>query len=176
VEAQYWATWHHVILPLTSKCQMMIHPFVIPSQCHCTYHIIQTSMWHTIVRSCHVILCHVSHLQWCHVSHPDSSTTTPTQINTNAPCHVSCMVIRPVQSTSMLALYRLYNQHFFFLFDETNRSRYISHTTSRLSLLKLCWVHIDEAYAHIRFEEIMSTFMFRPSWTPSWLLYPIWIK
>jgi hypothetical protein len=34
-----------------------------------------------------------------------------------------------------------------------------------LSLFKFFWVHIDEVYAHVHFEAIMSTLNFRPSWT-----------
>jgi hypothetical protein len=31
-----------------------------------------------------------------------------------------------------------------------------------LSPFKLCWVRIDEAYAHVCFESILRTFIFRP--------------
>jgi hypothetical protein len=32
----------------------------------------------------------------------------------------------------------------------------------RLIPFKLCWVRIDEAYAHVHFESIMRTMRFRP--------------
>jgi hypothetical protein len=60
-----------------------------------------------------------------------------------------------------MPLYRLYNHHFFFMFGKMNRSPYLEHTLC-LSQFKLCWVRIDEAYAHICFESIMRTLIFRP--------------
>jgi hypothetical protein len=40
-----------------------------------------------------------------------------------------------------------------------------------LSPFKLCWVRNDEAYTRSCFEAILSTFIFRPSWTHfgSWI-------
>jgi hypothetical protein len=44
-----------------------------------------------------------------------------------------------------------------------------------LSPFKFCWVHNVEAYAHVHFEEILRTFIFRPfkalsgSWIQFWI-------
>jgi len=44
-----------------------------------------------------------------------------------------------------------------------------------LSPFKFCWVRKDEAYTHVCFEVILSTYIFRPSWTHFGFLDPFWI-
>jgi hypothetical protein len=137
VAAHDWATWHHNTFPLTTTCKHPIRPRVY----------LATSS-------------HANSVVWtCHMSQYNSSTCHPsTAKSASLPHH----------------LYRMYGQlprqH---CTDYTvnknllvwkNEQNVISFTYSVcLSPFKLRWVHNDEAYAHIRFEAIMSTLIFRPS-------------
>lgn len=96
--------------------------------------------------------CHVSPLQWWHMSLPNWSTC-PGHVNSICPitlphvtskgCHVSYMKSTTSMPTVLprhlygctaytisyhMALYGLYNQHFFFLFGKMNRMWYQEHT------------------------------------------------
>jgi hypothetical protein len=112
---------------LYATCPMWICPHVykgvFPVTCYYTCH------------TCHVLyscitlprqsygraMCHPCSGGTCH-NITGQRVTINCQVSANAPCHVSCMAIWPVQSANMSALYRLYNQHFFYMFGKMNRS------------------------------------------------------
>jgi hypothetical protein len=72
-------------------------------------------------------------------------------------CYVS--TVRTVQSTKILHVWKNEQNVISFAYDV------------RLSPFKLCWVRNDKAYTHVRFEVILRTLIFRPSWTHfgSWI-------
>jgi len=87
----------------------------------------------------------------CHVSPPKDATSALT-----LPCHVNCMITRPVQSA---ATWHCTGCTIIFLsLVWKNKHIVISGEYDvRLSSFKLCWVRIYEVYTHIRFETIMRT-------------------
>jgi hypothetical protein len=108
------ATWqpmtgpHGIILLAYIKdtCQPPIRPHLhLPRQSVATW----------LYRPCHVSPCHVSPLQWCHVLQSNSSTCLPACLPCQhaTHCHITCMVIWTVQSSTTSALYRLYSQQNF---------------------------------------------------------------
>jgi hypothetical protein len=113
---------------------------------------------------CHPLNCPpISH--HCHVSLPMHH------------CHITCMVVRIVRLAATLALYglyRLYSHQILPIWKNEQIVIYFLYGVHWIPF-KLHSVCIDEAYAHVFFEEIMSTLMFRPSWTHlgSWIQF--WI-
>jgi hypothetical protein len=106
----------------------------------------------------------------------------PFHVNVNCVCHVNCTdpstSTQTVPATSFVRMYGLYIQlphgtiqtiqSSFFLPVWKNEQITISRAYDvRLIPFKLCWVHIDEAYAHVHFEDIMRTFIFRLFRAPS---------
>jgi hypothetical protein len=148
-----------------ATCQNIIRPPIF--RCVCL-----VSIQHTChVSSCQlylpcqlvprVTLAVVPHVTiWLvHIYLPTSVPTHPaTSVVFCMSCTVSCHIntvhiVWTIQST-------------FFFFFWPNEQIVISFTYDVcLSPFKLRWVHIDEAYAHVCFESILSTLIFRPSWT-----------
>jgi hypothetical protein len=106
----------------------------------------------TVVPCVTLLLVHLS---------PSTTQTVPMHH-----CHITCMVVRAVQSAATSTLYRLHSHQFLYVWQNEQIAISFAYDV-HLSPFKLCWVHIEEAYAHVRFEEILSTSIFRPSWTPS---------
>jgi hypothetical protein len=103
----------------------------------------------------------------------DSTTTCP-HVSAQSACHCTCHVT--VWSYDLYS--QLPRQHctdctvIKILHVWKNEQIVISFAYGVcLSPFKLCWVRNDEAYAHVCFEVILSTLIFRPSWTHfgSWI-------
>jgi hypothetical protein len=118
-------------------------------------------------------------IEWatCHhtISHQDATCQQLIhplnfQLSATQPCHVSYGL--PHQHP--YRLYKLYNQHPFFLHVCHFEQNVISLSPDvHLNPNKLCWVHNDEAYAPVRFEAIPSTLNFEQNLIP-WITPPHW--
>jgi hypothetical protein len=103
----------------------------------------------------------------CHLSNDDWSTQLPTCLL----CHCMplylprhCTVVRLVQSDATSALYEQYNHQILPVWPNEQIMTSFAYDVC-LSMFKLCWVCINEVYTHVHFEFILSTLIFRPSWT-----------
>jgi len=153
--------WHHSIHQPTAMFQMRIFPAVTSSSWSTDRTLPRVS-----VRTCH--------------AHPCSGDTChflvgpPVHVNIRMPshpttCHLQKLPTMPstlaVWSYDLysfhVALYRLYNHHFFPVCPNEHIKISGAYNVC-LSPFKLCWVHIDEAYTHVCFEAIMRNFIFRP--------------
>jgi hypothetical protein len=108
--------------------------------------------------------CHPCSGDMCHnISGPLSPSTT--QSTPTDHCHItirSYILVHSSGTSTPYRLYRLYNHQIFPVWK--NEQIVISWSYDiRLSPFKLRWVHIDEAYTHVRFEEILRTLIFRAS-------------
>jgi hypothetical protein len=133
-------------------------------------------------------------MKWCHVTAHDWATwhhtiypkyaTCQNRIHppVNIICTVNmkkylphnCTIVRPVQSNSTSTLYRLYELHNHQILHVWKNEQIAISFAYGVCLcpFKLRWVHNDEAYAHARFEVILSSLIFRPSWIHFGLFLP----
>jgi hypothetical protein len=154
---------------LIRPCPPTLAPF------HVSLSVQSASTCHTPVRSLPIQLyrcatCHHCNGATCHSLNrpPVFPISMPTHF------HVTCTSVQTVRSAATSTLYRLYNQQILPVWPNEQITIYFEYNV-RLSLFKLHWVRIDEAYTHIHFEEILRTLIFRPSWTHfgSWIQF--WI-
>jgi hypothetical protein len=162
VAAQDWATWHHVICRTHAMCQSPIHPH-LPCVCsvtfHCIFHVFHVSYGRVTCHPCSGDMCHsLTH------SHVLSQSTSSPHQHANEPCHINCMTVWPVQSVATWHCTDCTVINFLSVWQNEQIAIYGAYDV-RLSPFKLRWVRIDEAYAHVHFEAILSTLIFRPSRT-----------
>jgi len=123
-----------------------IHTFHVSATCHtyCTDLPLQ-SYGHTTCHPCSGDMCH-NLIGPTILFHINIHCTLPCQLYGHESCTICCH----------MSLYRLYNHHFLPVWK--NEQIVISKAYDvRLNPLKLRWVRIDETYAHVCFESILST-------------------
>jgi len=108
------------------------------------------------------------HIRICPVTLPRQQPSHPTKF----PCHVSCTVIRNVQSTAMSSCtdYMDCTINKFCLFGKTERTPYLHH-------IDYVWAHSScvgimrmRSTQWNHFQSILNTLVFSIFWSPGWLL------
>jgi hypothetical protein len=138
---------------LSSFCTMPHVTLVVVT--HVTPRLVHMSCQHPYAQStCQLCLPRVASKSF-HIRCMKSATyvpiVLPCQLYGHTTYTVSCHV----------ALYELYSQHFFLPIWRNKQNVISGAYDVCLSLFKLCWVCINKAYTHIRFEANMRTLIFR---------------
>jgi hypothetical protein len=153
VEALDWATWHLINQPVNATFQPLIRPRVchvkllychVNLPCQLPYrpvslprHLLTSPVPRvtlsvvTRVTSGYIQSYTKSTKSACHVSLPGAATCHCTDLPhvTVRTCHISIRIeCTDLPHQRPYRLYRLHSQHFFCLFDLSDRTRYILHT------------------------------------------------